>query len=86
MMVGKNNSQIPRATSNMIATRPPKGYKALKTLESSILESENKTPSAKPMKMAATIPNNPIKRGTTPLMTNMIENARVPMAQKIIAK
>ena len=86
MITGKNSNQIPRVTSNIMATRPPIGFKALKTLKSSILEPENNIPSAKPMKMPATIPNNPIMRGTAPLMTNMIENERVPIAQKIIAK
>lgn len=35
--------------------------------------------------MPAAIPSNPRTMGTTPEVTNMTENASVPMDQKIIA-
>ncbi len=65
--------------SNKIADRPPIANRTI------ILCFKSFAPSAKPTEMLATIPNHQIKGGTTPNVTNTIENASVPMDQKIIA-
>ena len=79
MIYEKNNSHTPMSISNERATRPP--ILSKKTF----LCFTNFIPSAKPTKMLATIPNHPIKGGTTPQVINMNENASVPMDHQIIA-
>jgi len=65
-------------TSNRIANRAPIGG-TLKLGFASFI------PVPKPTRMLATIPNHPIIVGTTPEVTNTIENASVPMDQQTIA-
>ena len=75
----KNISHIPMSISNRRATKPPILSKKTFLCFKSII------PLPRPTKMLPTIPNQPIKEGTTPEVTNTIENASVPIDQNINA-
>jgi hypothetical protein len=67
------------STSNRIADRAPRSNNVYWLGFISFI------PLSKPTRMLVTIPNHPIIGGTTPEVTNTIENASVPMAHKIMA-
>ena len=77
-MSQENNSHPPMIISNRIGNRATIAGTLVLGFTSFI-------PLLKKTRMLAAIPNHPIIGGTTPEVTNTIENANVPMDQQAIA-